>query len=138
MKKIKITMFIDALGWEIVNNYGFMPKLEFRNKVQMQFGYSSTALPTILSGKQPSVHNHFTLFKFNLKNSPFKNVFTNALELFPKKIESNWRVRNRLSKVLKKQLGWTGYFQLYSLPIQKLKKLDVAEKKDIFKAGGLS
>lgn len=137
MKKIKITMFIDALGWEIVERYGFMSKFKFRNKVKMQFGYSSTALPTILSGEKPSVHNHFTLFKFNIENSPFRNVFTNALELLPKKLETNWRMRNRVSKVLKKHLGWTGYFQLYSLPIEKLKKLDVAEKKDIFRPGGL-
>jgi predicted AlkP superfamily pyrophosphatase or phosphodiesterase len=73
-----------------------------------------------------------------LKNGPFRNVFTNALELLPRIFETNWRVRNRISILLKKHLGWTGYFQLYSLPISKLKKLDVEEKKDIFKPGGLS
>jgi hypothetical protein len=131
-------MFIDALGWEVVKKYDFMNEFKHRNKVKMQFGYSSTALPTILTGKKPKEHMHFTLFKFNLDNSPFRNVFTNIINILPSFIERNWRIRSRISSLLKKSLGWTGYFQLYSLPIKKLIKLDVAEKRDIFKKNGIS
>ena len=61
MKKydVEIFLFIDALGWELVSKTGFMAeKLPFRRKIEMQFGYSSTAIPTILSGKTPSEHGH--------------------------------------------------------------------------------
>ena len=49
MKSIPIYLFMDAMGWEIVQNYHFLEsELPFRYPVQMQFGYSSTAIPTIL------------------------------------------------------------------------------------------
>ena len=50
MKSIPIYLFMDAMGWEIVQNYHFLEsELPFRYPVQMQFGYSSTAIPTILT-----------------------------------------------------------------------------------------
>ena len=56
-------MFVDALGWEIVSKYNFLKDtLVYRKKVEMQFGYSSAAVPTILSGKHPQEHKHFSFF----------------------------------------------------------------------------
>ena len=56
-KRTEVFMFIDALGWEIVNRFDFMTdELPFRAPVQMQFGYSSSAVPTILSGRRPEEH----------------------------------------------------------------------------------
>ena len=73
MKRIAVYMFIDALGWELVNRYNFLEKeLLHRRKVEMQFGYSSTAMPTILSGENPDKHGHFSFFYYDEKNSPFK------------------------------------------------------------------
>ena len=63
MKSIPIYLFMDAMGWEIVQNYHFLEsELPFRYPVQMQFGYSSTAIPTILTGKYPREHNHFSFY----------------------------------------------------------------------------
>ena len=54
-KTIEIFLFIDALGWKIVNDYSFLTELlPYRKKIDMQFGYSSSAIPTILSGKTPA------------------------------------------------------------------------------------
>ncbi len=137
MKKVRIAMFIDSLGYESVKKYSFLKEFEVSQPVKMQFGYSSTALPTILTGQKPKVHKHFTLFYFSPSTSPFSNLFTNIVTLLPRWIERNWRIRTRMSKIVKKALGFTGYFQLYSLPIAKLSKLDVAEKKDIFSTEGI-
>ena len=50
-KNIEIFLFIDALGWKIINDHKFMTDLlPHRKKIFMQFGYSSSAIPTILSG----------------------------------------------------------------------------------------
>ena len=55
--EVVVFLFIDALGWELVSRTGFMEsELPFRRKVEMQFGYSSTAVPTILSGRPPAEH----------------------------------------------------------------------------------
>ncbi len=61
MKKIAIFMFIDAMGWEIIKNRSFLQDLlPHGSRVEMQFGYSSTAIPTILSGQKPTVHKHLS------------------------------------------------------------------------------
>ena len=73
MKKTYVYMFVDALGWEIVSKYNFLKNtLGYRKKVEMQFGYSSAAVPTILSGKYPQEHKHFSFFYYSPQSSPFK------------------------------------------------------------------
>ncbi|MBO5793278.1 MAG: alkaline phosphatase family protein, partial [Lentisphaeria bacterium] len=47
------------------------------------------------------------------------------------------RVRHHLSKVLKKIYGFTGYFQLYRMPLWKLRFVDYCEKRNLFIAGGM-
>ena len=52
--KVKVFVFVDALGWEQVEKYDFLKDLlPHRRKIEMQFGYSCTAIPTILTGKRP-------------------------------------------------------------------------------------
>ena len=137
-KVIEIFLFIDALGWKIVNDHRFLTELlPERKKINMQFGYSSSAIPTILSGKTPSEHGHLGLFRFAPETSPFK-AFSRLAWLF--KPESFWnrgRVRHHLSKLLKKVYGFTGYFQLYRMPVWKLKFVDYCEKRNLFVAGGM-
>ena len=137
-KTIEIFLFIDALGWKIVNDHGFSADfLAYRKKINMQFGYSSSAIPTILSGKTPSEHGHLGLFRFAPETSPFK-AFSRFAWLFrPKKFWNRGRVRHHLSKLLKKVYGFTGYFQLYRMPLWKLKYIDYCEKSDLFVAGGM-
>ena len=74
-KTIEIFLFIDALGWKIINDHNFMAELlPNRKKILMQFGYSSSAIPTILSGKTPAEHGHLGLFRFAPEESPFKKI----------------------------------------------------------------
>ena len=54
--RVKIFMFSDALGYEIVQRYRFMTdEFPVRLPVRTQFGYSSTCVPTILSGEPPKI-----------------------------------------------------------------------------------
>jgi predicted AlkP superfamily pyrophosphatase or phosphodiesterase len=48
------------------------------------------------------------------------------------------RVRNYLSKIVKKALGYQGYFQLYNAPLKHIHLFDYCEKKDLFKPGGFN
>ena len=136
-KKIDIFMFIDALGWEVIKDRHFLEEeLPYRYPVEMQFGYSSTAIPTILSGKQPVDHKHLNFFYYDPENSPFK-IFK-YLSFLPEVIFGNWRVRTRLSRLIAKWYGYTGYFSLYSVPFKRLPYFNYIEKKDIFVPGGLT
>lgn len=140
MKKydVEIFLFIDALGWELVERTGFMKdELPFRRKIEMQFGYSSTAIPTILSGKTPAVHGHLGLFRFAPDASPFRKLGMLAPFLRPKSLWNRGRVRNLLSKMVKRLYGFTGYFQLYQMPFEKLPLMDYCEKHDLFAPHGM-
>lgn len=137
-KTIEIFLFIDALGWKIVNDHHFMENLfPHRKKTMMQFGYSSSAIPTILSGKTPAEHGHLGLFRFAPDASPFKTFSRFAWFFKPARLWNRGRVRHHLSKILKKLYGFTGYFQLYRMPIWKLKFVDYCEKRDLFLSGGM-
>ncbi|MBO5958700.1 MAG: alkaline phosphatase family protein, partial [Lentisphaeria bacterium] len=137
-KTIEIFLFIDALGWKIVNDYGFLTDLlPERRKISMQFGYSSSAIPTILSGKTPAEHGHLGLFRFAPDVSPFKTLSRFAPLFKPEGFWNRGRVRHHLSRLLKKWYGFTGYFQLYRMPLWKLKYVDYCEKQDLFIAGGM-
>ena len=137
-KTIEIFLFVDALGWKIVNDHRFLTDLlPYRKKIDMQFGYSSSAIPTILSGKTPAEHGHLGLFRFAPEVSPFR-TFSRLSHLFkPAGFWNRGRVRHHLSKILKKICGFTGYFQLYRMPIEKLQYMDYCEKRDLFIAGGM-
>lgn len=142
-KKIKVYMFVDALGYSIATRHGFMKEtLSHRCKVEMQFGYSAAAVPTILSGCRPREHGHFSFFYYDEKNSPFK-IFRFAKYFFgaglhPKCLFNRGRVRHIISKYFAKWRGYTGYFNLYGVPFERLPYFDYCEKNDIFVADGLA
>jgi hypothetical protein len=138
VKKIVIFMFIDAMGWEIVKDRQFLEDLlPYRRPVQMQFGYSCTAIPTILTGERPRVHKHLSFYYYAPDKSPFTLFRYLGLGLLPRSITDRWRVRHQLSKLLKKFYGYTGYFELYAMPFDRLPYFDYIEKTDLFVPGGL-
>ncbi len=143
MKKVHVYLFVDALGWEIATRHHFLEKeLPERARVKMQFGYSSTSLPTILSGEPPSKHGHFSFYYFDPATSPFK-IFRvmkwfGGAGLHPKCLFNRGRVRRYMSKFFAWWKGYTGYFQLYSVPFEKLPFFNYCEQSDIFARNGLA
>lgn len=139
MKKIAVFMFIDAMGWEIVKNRDFLKDLlPHRYRVGMQFGYSCTAIPTILSGEKPTVHKHLSFYYYAPDKSPFKMFKYMGLGILPSSIADRWRVRHTLSKFVAKYYGFTGYFEMYAMPFNRISYFDYIEKTDLFVPGGLS
>lgn len=138
-KHVDVFIFIDALGWEIAKKHNFLKDLlPFRYPVKMVFGYSSTAIPTILSGEPPTAHKHLSFYYYSPEKSPFKLLKYLQLRYLPSKIFDRWRLRHILSKFIAKIYGFTGYFEMYSMPFDRIHLFDYAEKKDIFVPGGLA
>jgi len=104
----------------------------------MQFGYSSTAIPTILTGQPPTVHKHLSFYYYAPHLSPFGILRLLLLEYLPGRVVDRWRVRHILSKLVARWYGYTGYFEMYAMPFWKLKYFDYIEKHDIFVPGGLA
>lgn len=135
--RIDIFIFADALGWSIASRRDFAARLlPVRNRCETLLGYSSTCDPTILTGAIPSEHGHFSFFIKAPGASPFANL--RPLGILPELLAGHHRVRNKVSKFIARRNGYTGYFQLYSVPFSKLPYLDYSEKKDIYQPGGIN
>ncbi|QVL47470.1 MAG: alkaline phosphatase family protein [Thiocapsa sp.] len=134
---ISIVVFIDALGWEVLKGRRFMEdRLPFRRKLRSVFGFSSACIPSILTGKMPRDHLHWSFFYYSPETSPFKPL--RLLGLLPSSLIDRGRVRNLISKLIKRLYGYTGYFQLYNIPFQYVDKFDYCEKNDLFVPGGMN
>lgn len=137
MEKISLNIFIDAFGWELARRHSFLDDvLVTRQPLGTVFGYSSTCDPTIITGKMPREHGHFSFFYYNPDISPFKGI--RFLGLFPKSIMNRGRVRHHISKWFKRIYGYTGYFQLYNMPFDRLHLFDYSEKRDLYEPGGIN
>ncbi len=134
--RLGLFVFVDAFGWEILQRNTFMSGvLPFRCPLGTIFGYSSTCDPTILTGVLPREHGHFSFYRYAPENSPFGGA--GLLSLLPGSIANRGRVRHHISKLYKRHLGYTGYFELYSMPFRLLPYLEYTEKKDLYQPGGI-
>jgi predicted AlkP superfamily pyrophosphatase or phosphodiesterase len=135
--KLSLFIFIDAFGWEEKQRHPEFLKGLIRDSKPLETipGYSSACDPSIISGLMPSEHGLWNSFYYDPENSPFK--WTRALRFLPDAIFRRGRVRNRLSKWIKKRCGFTGYFQLYAVPFLHLPLFNYAEQKRIWEPGGL-
>jgi len=134
---ISIVVFIDALGWEVLKGRRFMEnELAFRRRLRSVFGFSSACIPSILTGLMPRDHRHWSFFYYSPATSPFKPL--RLLGLLPSSLVDRGRVRNLISKLIKRLYSYTGYFQLYNIPFEHVGKFDYCEKSDLFVPGGMN
>lgn len=133
---LSIYVLVDALGWELIKDRPFLDDvLAEKRWLVTILGYSSGAIPTILSGKTPSQHGHWNLFYLSPERSPFR--WTKPLGALPRPLVEN-RVSRRLLKAAARRLsGYSGYFSLYDYPVPHLPYFDLTEKRDIYTPGGL-
>lgn len=135
--KLSLCVFIDGFGWEILQDHSFLEDvLTTRKPLDTVLGYSSTCIPTILTGKMPREHGHFAFFCYDPRRSPFGPY--RYLSLLPRFITRRGRVRRAMSKWLERSLGYTGYFQIYSMPFEYLPLFDYSEKRDLYQQGGIN
>jgi hypothetical protein len=132
-----IYVLVDALGWEILRNRPFLEGIiRRRERVETILGYSSGAIPTLLTGKLPNEHGHWNLFYRSPATSPFR--WTAPLLLLPEPIRES-RITRRLVKEVSRRLsGYTGYFAIYNLPLDRIRFFDICETSDIYEPGGLA
>ncbi len=134
---LPLFIFIDACGWEIIKNDPFCKKVApNRRRLDSVFGYSSACVPSILSGRWPDEHRNWCYFVYDPKHSPFKVL--KLLKWLPTAITSRRIVRRWLSKLVKVQLKFRGYFDLYNIPFKHISLFDFTEKKSPLRPGGMN
>ncbi len=135
--KISVFVLVDALGWEYVRTREFLSDiLPFRNPMDTVLGFSSAAIPTLLSGQMPEVHSHWCLFKKAKLFSCFS--WTAPMRLLPKRIRENHRTRRAVESLTRAAFRISGYFCLYEVPVSILHRLDYVERRDLWQPGALA
>jgi hypothetical protein len=132
-----IFVLIDGLGWEWVKAAPFLNEVTpHRRCLDTVFGFSAGAIPSILTGRHPQEHGRMAMFQRAVDGrSPFARL--KWICSMPPVLVENRCVR-RVVKSAAAMLGrFTGYFNIYSVPLRYLPLLDVAEKRDIYRPGGI-
>jgi len=128
---IHLFFLIDALGWEYIKNRGFLKDiLPYQSSLKTILGFSSAAIPSILTGKYPSEHGRWNLFYYSPESSPFK--WTKILHLLPESILNTRSVRKGINVISKRLSGYKGYFSSYGVPAKLLPYFDICEKNNIY------
>ena len=135
---LDLFIMIDACGWEIIKTRPqfLQQAAPHRRKLESVFGYSSTCVPSILSGRWPDEHQNWCYFIHDPEHSPFASL--SWLRWLPKALTSRRIVRRHLTKLVKRYLGFQGYFDLYNIPFQRIHLYDFTEKKSPLKPNGMN
>ena len=130
-----LVVFVDALGPAQLERLGdelaFLPH---RRTLRGILGYSSGALPTILTGAPPSIHGRMCLFSRH--NDEDAGVLSplSILGLLPRVIHERNMVRRTAASILAKHEGLSGYLALHRVPPAAFRWLDIPEREDLFQA----
>ncbi|MCX5699824.1 MAG: glycosyltransferase [Candidatus Omnitrophica bacterium] len=133
---INIFILIDALGWNYIKDRPFLNDIATtKMPVRSILGFSSGVIPSILTGKYPQEHKHWSLYYYSPKTSPFS--WTKALLWLPDNILNSRITRKIIEEISKRLMGYTGYFETYLIPIRQLHLFDICEKKNIYAPKGI-
>ena len=131
-----VFVLVDAMGWAYLKDRSFLPEiLTYRAEVRTVLGFSSGAIPAILSGRLPRETDRWNLFYYDPANSPF--WWVRWLQFLPGRL-LNWRGTRKAIRIAARYIsGFKGYFQIYGVPVELLPYFDISEKEDIYLPGGV-
>jgi len=131
-----IFILIDGLGWEYVKDRAFLEDITvLKGPCRTVLGYSSSAIPTILSGKYPSETGHGNYYYYSPETSLWK--WTKWFSWLP--LDRIPKIRGWMARYLSEKSwqwsGYTGYFQHCAIPLKYRWLFDYNEKKSVFNDG---
>jgi hypothetical protein len=134
--KASIFVLMDAFGWEWIKEHPFLKDVApYRRPLDSVLGFSTAAIPSILTGRFPQEHGRLSLFHRANGHSPFKKL--KLICAMPPSMVENRYARYAVKTLARRLNNLSGYFQLYGVPLSYLPKLDVCEKRNIYAPGGI-
>ena len=77
--KASIFVLMDALGWEWIKEHPFLKEVApYRRPLDSVLGFSTAAIPSILTGRFPDEHGRLSLFHRANGHSPFAKLSLSA------------------------------------------------------------
>jgi hypothetical protein len=135
MRRITIAVLIDAFGWDLLQAHAFLPELSHRKPLETVLGFSSAALPSLLSGRHPDEHGRWFLFRRNPTETPFG--FARLLAPFETSGRLGERVRGNYARCFSFFTDIRGYYDLYRVPLGLLPWFDLPERSPVFEPGSI-
>lgn len=130
-----VFVLVDALGWKYVEGRDFLcDVLPYRQPLRTVLGYSSGAIPCILTGQPPSRTGHWNLFYYNPAGSPFR--WLRPFTVLPDAVLNRRVTRKLLKEAGRRALGLGPLFECSVAP-RYLPFFDWVEKKNIYAPGGI-
>jgi hypothetical protein len=134
-RPIVVVALIDALGWKCIEGREFLTEiLPHRGPLKTVLGYSSAAIPTLLTGLPPAEHGHWNLFYHDPEGSPFG--WLTPLRFLPDSLLNN-RVSRKIIKELGRRVLGLGPLFECNLSPKILPQFNYVEKRDILAPGGI-
>jgi len=135
-RPISIVVLIDALGWTYLEGRSFLSGfVPHRNPVRTILGFSSGAIPTILTGQPPVVTKHWNLLYYDPQSSPFR--WTRSIGFLPELVLDHRITRRAITELGRRFLGMGPSFECCVSP-RLLSWFDWAEKRNIYSEKGIS
>jgi hypothetical protein len=135
-RRLHLFVLIDALGWQFLQGRDFLSDLlPFRTSLRTVLGFSSGAIPTILTGLPPAQNGHWNLFYYDPVGSPFR--WLRHFSFLPDGILNHRVTRKLLKEMGRNLLGLGRNFECCVSP-RLLHWFNWVEKRNIYDRGGIT
>lgn len=132
---LTIFVLIDALGWEIIKDRQFLDReLTVRKPLKTVLGFSSGAIPTILTGLPPAQTGHWNMYYYDPEGSPFR--WLRLFSFLPERVLDNRYSRKLIKELGRHVLGMGPLFECNLSPLL-LPRFNWVEKKNLYAEGGI-
>lgn len=132
---MRLHVLVDGLGWEIARD---LPEFRFlegpRSALETVLGFSSSAIPTILTGKMPEQHGIWNLYRYQPEATDFP--LFRALGPLAGVLDRSRVLRKLALTANRLWTGFDGYYQAYEVPAGMLGSLAISERANLYAPGG--
>ena len=136
MNDTHVFVLMDALGWPVAEAHGFLADLlPYRRPLRTVLGFSSGAIPSILTGMPPDRHGRWNLLYYNPRASRFR--WLRQAQFLPERCLNNRFVRRGLQWLGRHVLQCGPSFECCVRP-QLLPWFAWSEDRDLYQPGSLS
>ena len=133
--RLQVVALVDALGWDYIRERQFLNDvLPYRTALQTVLGFSSGAIPTILTGLMPERHGHWNFFYYDPQHAPF--WWLRAFDWLPKPVLDN-RYGRKLMKELGRRVFHLGPTFECCVSPHLLPYFNFSERRDIYAPKGI-
>lgn len=135
-KRVSVLVLIDALGWKYIAANEFLSDaLPYRQPLRTVLGFSSGAIPTMLTGVPPAANGHWNLFYYDPQGSPFRWL---RHFLFLPSVLLESRITRKLVKEIGRHfLGLGPLFECCVSP-RLIPYFNWVERRNIYEPGGIT